>query len=127
MAVMRLVGGTHPLPLHANVCETESEYLVELDVGDFTPRELTVEATGPQLTIRGEQLATDDDDGKSFRLREQLQESFRLPDDVDLDALSVRYLHGALHIRAPKRALVPRTLPIATRSAVTGNPDAVPC
>lgn len=127
MSVMRLVGGTHPLPPHASVHETEREYVIELDVADFAAAELTVEMLGPQVTVRGEQVAAAEDAGKAFRLRERLEETFRLPDDVDLAGVRARFRYGSLHIHAPKTTLAPRRVPVETRTALTGNPDAVPC
>ena len=44
MAAMRAVGNGHQLPAHANVREDSGEYLIELDVSDFTESELTIEA-----------------------------------------------------------------------------------
>lgn len=126
MAAMRRVGGSFAPPSRANVYETECQYVVKLDVADFRVDELTVELLGPCLTIRGEQRAAADDCG-AFRLSERLEEAFRLPDDVDLDALRVSHAYGWLEIRAPKKPLTARIVSIETSHAVTGNPDAVPC
>jgi HSP20 family molecular chaperone IbpA len=125
MAAMRLVGGSHRPPSHANVQETDSAYVIELDVADFAVEELTVELLGPRLTVRGEQRALDE--GSAFCLRERLEEAFRLPDDVDLDALRVSHAYGCLEIRAPKKPLAVRVVPIETSRVLTGNPDAAPC
>lgn len=127
MAVMRSVVGSHAPPSHANVHETDCQYVVKLDVADFSRDELTVELLGPCLTVRGEQRPVAAEDNGPFRLRERLEETFRLPDDVDLDALRVSHAHGWLEIRAPKKPLRTRIVPVETTHAVTGNPDAVPC
>jgi HSP20 family molecular chaperone IbpA len=127
MAVMRTVGGTHLLPPHAGVHEDETEYVVELDVSDFGPGELGAELVGPRLTVRGEQGKADTDEVAAFRLRERLEESFRLPDDVDLEGVRAEYRHGSLHIHAPKAPLPARVVPIETLPALNGNRDAVPC
>jgi HSP20 family molecular chaperone IbpA len=112
MAAMRVVGNGHQLLAHANVREEAGEYLIELDVADFTESELTVEALGPRLTVRGDQLETVEDDGKAFRLHERLEETFRLPDDADANQTKVFYKHGTLEIHAPRTQLEPRQLPI---------------
>jgi hypothetical protein len=49
MSVMRTVGNGHKLPAHANVREDNGEYLIELDVTDFTESELSVERLGRRL------------------------------------------------------------------------------
>jgi HSP20 family molecular chaperone IbpA len=126
MAAMRAVGNGHQLPPHAHVREESDEYLIELDVSDFTESELAIEALGPQLTVRGDQLETMEDDRKAFRLHERLEESFRLPDDADADQIKVFYKHGTLEIHAPRTRLEPRRLPIEHPSYLV-NPNAEPC
>ena len=126
MAAMRAVGNGHQFPAHAKVREAAGEYLIELDVSDFTEAELTVEALGPVITVRGDQLETKEDEGLAFRLHERLEESFRLPDDADADQIKVFYKHGALQIHAPRTGLEPRQLPIEHPSYLV-NPDAAPC
>ena len=125
MAAMRAVGYGHQLPPHAHVRETDQQYLIELDVSDFTRAELSIEAFGPQLTVRGDQTEIPGDAGKAFRMHERLEESFRLPDDADLDGIAVTYKHGSLEIRVGRTRLVPRRLPIERRrSGLVLNPDA---
>jgi HSP20 family molecular chaperone IbpA len=123
VAVMRAVG-YHPLPPHARVRTTEVEYVVELDVADFTAAELTVEALGPAIAVRGEQIETEADSGQPFRIRERLEETFRLPDDVDLDTLDVRHKHGILELHATRTRLEARRLPIDGGTTRLINPDA---
>ncbi len=123
MAAMQAVG-YHQLPPHARVRETDTQYLVELDVADFTQAELSVEALGPALTIRGDQTEVPGDDGKPFRIHERLEESFRLPDDADLDGIHVFYKHGVLEIRVLRIPLTPHRLRIERRRSGLINPDA---
>jgi HSP20 family molecular chaperone IbpA len=126
MGVMRAVGTGHRVPAHATVRADAHEYVVELDVSDFLESELEVELLGARLTVRGDQSPDPGDDGTPFRLQEQLEESFRFPDDVDTARMTVVYGHGTLEIRAPRSRLEPRTLPIEHRSPYVSSPDAVP-
>lgn len=126
MGVMKTVGTGHRLPAHARVRADAREYVVELDVSDFLESELVVELLGARLTVRGDQSPDPGDDGTPFRLQERVEESFRLPDDVDTDRLKVWYGHGTLEIRAPRSRLEPRTVPVEHRSPYVGSPDAVP-
>jgi HSP20 family molecular chaperone IbpA len=126
MAVMRAVGNGHRLPAHAHVCEKAGEYVIRLDVADFIESELSIEALGPQVTVRGDQLETVEDIGKAFRLHERLQETFRLPDDAAADKVKIFYRHGTLEIHAPRTRLELRHLPIEHPSFLI-NPDAEPC
>jgi HSP20 family molecular chaperone IbpA len=123
VAAMQAVG-YHQLPPHARVRETDTQYLVELDVADFTQAELSVEALGPVLTVRGDQTESPGDDGKPFRIHEVLEESFRLPDDADLDGIQVFYKHGVLEIRIARVLFTPHRLRIERRRSGLVNPDA---
>ena len=123
MAAMQAVG-YHQLPPHARVRETETKYLVELDVADFTQAELSVEALGPMLTVRGDQTEIPGDDGKPFRIHERLEESFRLPDGADLDGIQIFYKHGVLENRVARILLTPHRLRIERRRSGLVNPDA---
>jgi HSP20 family molecular chaperone IbpA len=112
MAVMRAVGDGHQLPPHASILEEAEEYVILLDVSDFTERELSVEALGRRITVRGDQIEKPEDAGWAFRLHERLEESFRLPDDVDAEGIRVFHKHGTLELRAPRTPLAARVLPI---------------
>ena len=124
MAVMLMAGNGHQLSPHAQVREEAGEYVIELDVSDFTVSGLTVEALGPMVTVRGDQLEANE--GFAFHLHERLEESFRLPDDADADHVKVFYKHGTLEIHAPRRRLEARRLPIEHPS-FRANPDAEAC
>ena len=123
MAAMRAVGTGHRPPAHANA----REYVIELDVSDFLESELVVEAVGPQIRVRGDQVPEPGDDTAALLLYERLEESFRLPDDADADLIQVFYTHGTLELHAPRTKLEPRAVPIEHRSPYIGNPDAEPC
>ena len=123
MAAIRTVGTGHQIPAHANVREETGKYVIELDVADFTEGELAIEALGPRLTVRGDQIETAADVGRAFRLHERLEETFRLPDDADVDEIKVLYRHGTLEIHVPRTKLAPRMLTIEGKLP-SGNPDA---
>jgi HSP20 family molecular chaperone IbpA len=124
VAAMQAVG-YHQLPPHARVRETDRQYIIELDVADFTQAELAVDVFGPVLTVRGDQKQNPGDEGKAFRIHERLEESFRLPDDADLDSIHLFYKHGVLEIRVIRIPLAPRRLRIERRRSGLINPDAV--
>jgi HSP20 family molecular chaperone IbpA len=127
MAVMRTVGNGHQLPAHACVREDDSMYIVKLDLSDFNERELNVEALGRVVTVRAKQFATKEDEGLAFRLCERLEESFRFPDDADIDGLKAMHQHGSLELRAPKLPLERRSVPVEHPSPYAGNPLATAC
>jgi HSP20 family protein len=127
MAVMQTVGRVHALPAAATVIENEHEYIVTLDVPDFALSELTVELDDDEVTVVGEQGGPS---GDAFRLRERLEESFRLPGDADSEWLSALFEHGTLELHAPKLASCStgrRTIEIVRKRHGLINADATPC
>jgi HSP20 family molecular chaperone IbpA len=127
MAAMRAVGIGHRLPAHANVREDNGEYVIELDVSDFLESELAIDVAGLRVTVRGEQVEEENDDAVAFRLRERLEESFRLPDDADPNLIRAFYAHGTLELHVQTRAIEARRVPIEHRSPLECNSSATPC
>lgn len=113
----------HRLPPHAHLHEDATEYLVELDVSDFTDRELTVEVLGRRVAVRGEQIRPETEEEAPFHLHERLEETFRVPDDADVDALAAVYHHGTLALRVPRRGLRPRQVAVTHEPSLV-HPDA---
>ena len=124
MPAMRVVGTGHELSERARVRREPDEYVIELDVAGFSDDELSIEALGPTIILRGDQRELPGDHGKAFRLHERLEESFRLPEDSDLDDIHVFYKHGVLEIRVPRIPLTSHRLPIEQRPSSVLNPDA---
>jgi HSP20 family molecular chaperone IbpA len=127
MPAMRVVGNGHQLSEAARVRREPDEYVIELDVHDFKLSELSVDAVGPCITVRGEQCEVPGDEGKPFRLHERLEESFRLPDDADPEQITVEHKRNVLEIHAVRRPAEPRRLEIRHEAHVLLNPDAEPC
>jgi HSP20 family molecular chaperone IbpA len=126
MVAMRLAGDGRLADV--NIRADRCEYVIELDVSDFAESELSIEALGPRLTVRGEHTETGGERREPFRLHERLEESFRLPDDADDDLLEVVYDHGTLEIHAPRTRLEPRSLPIDhPHNLFSFNSNAEPC
>lgn len=126
MPAMRVVGAGHLLSDHAHVRREPDEYVIDLDVADFSGDELSIEALGLCITVRGDQRELPGDDGKAFRLHERLEESFRLPDDADPERITVYHKNRALEIHARRLSLEPRRLPIERAPYHLLNPDAEP-
>jgi HSP20 family molecular chaperone IbpA len=103
------------------------EYVISLDVSDFTEEELTIELLGPHVTVRGDQRETAEDESRAFYLHERLEESFRLPDDAVPEQIKAFYEHGTLELHAPRRRLVPRAIAVERKPLGLINPDATPC
>jgi HSP20 family protein len=104
----------------ADVFETESELVVELEVPGFAEDDLAVEVIDHTLVIRGEREVGTEKDETTMRLRERLerrfQRRFELPLDVDPGSVAASYEHGVLTVRVAKTAEhKPVAVPIETR------------
>jgi HSP20 family molecular chaperone IbpA len=84
-------------PRHFAIREEPAEYVIELDVSDFSREQVSVEATGHRVTVRGERPSWDD---SGIVVHERLVEWFRLPDDADGDDVSAAYGRGTLEVHA---------------------------
>ena len=91
-----------PLPPHAHLSEETTEYVITLDVSDFTEREVSVDVIARRVVVRGDQTGIA---GKElpFAIDEHLEESFLLPDDAEPSQVTASYSHGTLRIRVPRR------------------------
>lgn len=92
---------------HPHIADCGTEWLVELNVADFTQSELTVEADHGMLTVVGDRPAIG-----PFELHEHLDEAMRLPPGVDTDRAIARYRGGLLEIHIPKLDAPRRAIPI---------------
>lgn len=106
------------LPHSATLGETETEYIVALDVAGYTLEDLQVEIEDHEVTVLG--AAWD----------RHLDESFRLPHDADVEWARAFYEPGLLELRVPRLGSCGterRSVEIAVRRRVLQNPDATPC
>jgi HSP20 family molecular chaperone IbpA len=101
----------HTYPPHGKVVEKTDEYVVELNVAEFTENEIAVSVDGDVVTVTGNQVRSPDE---WLSLSERLEESFRLPLDANAEALRVQFDEGTLELHIPRH-----------RFAV--KPDATPC
>ena len=113
--------GLAPAPLPAaDLYETDTEVVVEVDVPGFDEKELALEVTDHTLTIKGERTEEKEEKDKSFYLRERLEKHFErrftLPPEVDLDHVEAKFETGVLEVHIPKiDPLKARTIPIEKR------------
>lgn len=90
----------------ADVYETPTAYVFELEVPGFDQKELTVEVIDHTLAIKGERRAVKEEKGKNYRLHERLADAFErrfhLPAEADATSLAADFANGVLVVRAPK-------------------------
>jgi len=113
--------GLAPAPLPAaDLYETESEVVVELDVPGFEEKELSLEVTDHTLTVKGERTKEKEEKDKSFYLRERIERHFErrfmLPPEADLEHVEAKFGTGVLEVHVPKlEPMKARTIPIETK------------
>ena len=97
-------------------------YHLRLAVPDFDPKQVTIEASGDQLLIRGQKQKDEKTSGRNYLTREVVNETFErtftLPEGVKSEALAAHYEQGMLQISAPVAARsLPRKIEIHTPEA----------
>ena len=101
----------------ADVYETPTEYVVELEVPGYEEKDLTLEISDHTLQITGTLTEVTEEKEKTFRVHERLERTFErtfvLPIEVDSEHLSATVDRGVLKIHAPKAKIAePRKVAI---------------
>lgn len=68
--------GSMTLP-GADVYETDTEWVAELEVPGFEEKDLTVEVVGDTVRIAGQREQSKEEQKKSFHIKERLESSFQ--------------------------------------------------
>jgi HSP20 family protein len=101
----------------ADVYESPTELVVELDVPGFDEKQLTVAVSDHMLTVTGERKDEIAKTDETLRLRERLESHFErrfhLPPETDTERMSAEYGKGVLTLHVPKVKTKPRTVEIA--------------
>jgi HSP20 family protein len=92
-----------------DIRETETQYVIAVEVPGVPRENLAVEVDRDVLTVRGERkVATDEADESSLRRVERYHgsfaRSFSLPTDVDAEAIEAALHDGVLELTIPKRS-----------------------
>jgi HSP20 family protein len=101
----------------ADVYETPTEYVVELEVPGYEEQDLGLEISDMTLVISGTFTKATHESEKTFRVHERLERSFErtfvLPVEVDSEQLIATVEKGVLKIHAPKAKMAePRKVAI---------------
>lgn len=92
----------------ADVYDTGTELVVELDVPGFDEKELAVDVTDHTLRISGTRASETATKEKALRLRERLEahfeRRFQLPVEADTEHVTAEYDKGVLTLHVPKLA-----------------------
>lgn len=101
----------------ADVYETPTEYVVELEAPGYEEEELTLEVSDHTLSITGKREEETEEEEKTFRMHERLEHTFErmfvLPIEVDSEHLTATFEKGVLKVHAPKLEIAkPRKIAI---------------
>jgi HSP20 family protein len=90
----------------ADVYETDTAFVVELEVPGYDEDELTIEVHNRTLKLSGERRESTEREDKTFRLQERLERrferTFELPSDVDVENVKATFTKGVLEVHAAK-------------------------
>ena len=93
---------------HLDIVETNTDYLVSVDLPGVKPEDVKVEMEDGRLTISGKRETVTEENAKSVHRIERTRGSFHrvisLPREVDVDKIDAKYDQGVLHVTLPKSA-----------------------
>ena len=90
---------------------TDDGWRIDIPIPGIDPKDVNLDVAGNTLSIRAE--ATGDDKNMSFARYEQ---SFTIPQFLDLEKLSASHRHGMLRLTLPlKESVKPRRIQIDTK------------
>lgn len=88
-----------------NIYDDGETFIVRAEVPGVAPKDISVEATGDTLTIRGERALPEPDGSASYHRREresgQFRRSFTLPKPIDNTKIIAGCTNGVLELRLP--------------------------
>lgn len=103
-----------------DVYETDTDYVVEVEVPGFSREELTVEVSDHSLLVKGEHAEEAEKAGRELLLHERLERRFErrfeLPVDVDPGRVEATCEKGLLTLHVPKGVAkrAPKTVEITS-------------
>jgi len=87
------------------VTATDDKWRVDVPIPGIDPKNVSLEAAGETITIRAEEPASND--GAAL----QYEQSFRVPQFLDVEKIAASYRHGMLQLTLPlKESVKPRRI-----------------
>jgi len=87
----------------ADIYETESGYLIAIDLPGIDRAELEIDIDDNRLIVRGTRAISESKQHRSERPRGKFLRTFSVPGSVDQGKIGADYKDGVLQIRLPKR------------------------
>ena len=90
------------IPL-ADIYQTETEYIVAIDLPGIDRTALEISLDDDRLSIRGERAHEADTQHRIERPHGRFLRKFAVPATIDQEAIAAEYKDGVLRVRLPKR------------------------
>lgn len=87
----------------ADIYETESGFLLALDLPGIDREALEIDAEDNRLIVKGTRTVTESKQHRTERPRGKFLRTFSVPGSVDQSKIGAEYKDGVLQIRLPKR------------------------
>ncbi|MCC7075943.1 MAG: Hsp20/alpha crystallin family protein [Acidimicrobiia bacterium] len=105
-----------------DIADREGEYLVDMDLPGFRSEDVDVSVNAGLLTITGERVEREMQDGDRWLRREtrtgRFERQIRLPKDVDPEKVAANFENGVLTVSIPKvEKAQPRKIEIQSGSS----------
>jgi HSP20 family protein len=88
----------------ADICETESGYLIAMDLPGIDREKLEIDIDDSRLIVKGMRAIAESKQHRSERPRGKFLRTFSVPGSVDQAKIGAEYKDGVLHLRLPKRS-----------------------
>jgi HSP20 family protein len=88
----------------ADIYETESGYLIAMDLPGIDRQALEIDVDDNRLMVRGTRPISEAKQHRSERPRGKFLRTFSVPGSVDQGKIGAEYKDGVLQIRLPKRS-----------------------
>ncbi|MDP2850160.1 MAG: Hsp20/alpha crystallin family protein [Sulfuricurvum sp.] len=86
----------------ARMKESNKAYLISIDLPGMDKKDISIETSGNRLMISGERKEESESKEGSKKSYRRFNQSFSLPDDANLEAISATSTNGVLKITVPK-------------------------
>ena len=100
----------HPFPRMvpvynaSTIKESDKAYLISIDLPGMDKKDISIETSGNRLMVYGERKEDTANKEESKHSYSKFRESYMLPDDANLEAISATSNNGVLKITVPKTA-----------------------
>lgn len=96
----------HMVPVYnaSTIKESDKAYLISIDLPGMDKKDISIQTSGNRLMVSGERKEDMENKEESKHSLSEFRQSFMLPEDANLEAISATSNNGVLKITVPKNA-----------------------